>query len=108
MRRSLRIKAFNTGYNKAIGCGKKSCLGCELDPPPLSSKVTKNLGERFRKMDPKDLSDAALKTSYTSKKTIKKAQTKTVEGPDFKKAQKKNQNIIPNEDKNKKNTREKK
>jgi hypothetical protein len=106
LRRSLRIKAYNTWF-KAVGCGKKNCLGCELDPPPLSSKVIKNLGASFCQMDPKDLSDTPLKTSHTARKTIKKAQSKAVEGPEPKKGQKKSQNSSPNGDKSKKNIREK-
>jgi hypothetical protein len=76
LRRSLRIKAFNTGY-KATGCGKRNWLGCDLDPPSISTKVIKNLGEIFCKMDPKDLSDGALMAPHTSKRAIIKKQNST-------------------------------
>jgi hypothetical protein len=36
LRRSLRIKPFNTGF-KSSGCGRKNCLGYELEPPSLST-----------------------------------------------------------------------
>jgi hypothetical protein len=79
LRQSLRIKAYNNGF-KASACGRTSYLGCELDPPPLSSKVIKNLGERFCKMDPKDLAEPALKESHTKKKALMKVQKKEAEG----------------------------
>jgi hypothetical protein len=71
LRRSLRIKSFNTNF-KAKGCGRNNCFGCELDPPSLSAKVIKNLGEKFYKMDPKDLTEANLKQSQTLKKAVMK------------------------------------
>jgi ribulose-5-phosphate 4-epimerase/fuculose-1-phosphate aldolase len=40
----------------------------------LTSKVIKNLGERFSKMDPKDLIEVNLKESHTKKKAIKTAE----------------------------------
>jgi hypothetical protein len=43
LRRSLRIKAFNTGF-KASGCGKGNWLGCELDPPIHLYKGYQKLG----------------------------------------------------------------
>jgi hypothetical protein len=101
LRRSLRIKAANTGF-KAAGCGKKSCLGCELDPPSLSNKIIKNLGEEFCKMDPKDLSDATLKASHTTKKAVSKVEAKTSEGAAIKKPQKPPKKSVKNEDTSKK------
>jgi hypothetical protein len=73
LRRSLRIKAFNTGF-KASGCDKGNWLGCELDPPSISTRVIKNLGDKFCKMDPKELSEKALRASHTSKMAIMKKQ----------------------------------
>jgi hypothetical protein len=70
LRRSLRIKAYNIG-SKPVRCGRKNCLGYDLDPPPLSSKVIRKLGEKFCKVAPEELSDVALKASKTSKKAIK-------------------------------------
>jgi hypothetical protein len=40
LRRSMRIKAQNTGF-KPAGCGRKSCLGSGLDPPPLDKGYQK-------------------------------------------------------------------
>jgi hypothetical protein len=55
----------------------------------LTSKVIKNLGERFSKMDPKDLIEVNLKESHTKKKAIKKLQKKPegTDAHDNKKAQ---------------------
>jgi hypothetical protein len=69
LRTSLRIKAFNTGF-KSAGCGKNNYFGCELDPPTLSTKVIKNLAEKFYKMDPKVFIDSSLTSSHTSNKAI--------------------------------------
>jgi hypothetical protein len=69
LRRSLQIKAHNTGF-KASGCGKKNCLGCDMDPPHLSSRVIRNLGSNFCKMDPAKLSDTTLRTSKTKDKVV--------------------------------------
>jgi hypothetical protein len=73
LRRSLRIKTFNTSY-KASGCGKRNCLGCELDPPSISTRVIKNLEEKLCKMDPKELTEKALRAPHTSKRAIMKKQ----------------------------------
>jgi hypothetical protein len=85
LRRSLRIKAYSTGF-KSSGCGRNNCLGCELDPPTLSSKIIKNLGEFFCKMDP---TDAKLKTSHTSNRAVTKKQNHKTEttGQNNKKSQ---------------------
>jgi hypothetical protein len=48
LRRNLRLKVHNSGF-KPSGCGKKHCLGCDLNPP-LFLKVIKNLGEQFCKV----------------------------------------------------------
>jgi hypothetical protein len=69
LRRSLRIKAHNTGF-KASGCEKKNCLGCDIDPPHLSSRVIRNLGSNFCKMDLAQLFDATLSTSKVKDKVV--------------------------------------
>jgi hypothetical protein len=46
LRRSMRLKSQNMGF-KLAGCGRKNCLGCDLDPPSLSTKVIRNLGKKF-------------------------------------------------------------
>jgi hypothetical protein len=81
-------------------------LGCELDPPPLSKKIIKNLGEKFYKMDPKDLSNVALKSSHTTKKAISKVHAKTSERAAIKNPQKPKKSV-ENEDTNKKIIKEK-
>jgi hypothetical protein len=63
------IKAHNTGF-KPSGCGKKNYLGCDMDPLHLSSRVIRNLGTNFCKMDPDKLSDAALHTSKAKNKVV--------------------------------------
>jgi hypothetical protein len=54
------------------GCGKKHCLRCDLDPPSLSMKVIKKLGEQFCMVAPDKLSEAALKSSKIVKKAVRK------------------------------------
>jgi hypothetical protein len=67
----------------------------------LSSKVIKNLGERFCKMDPKDLAEPTLKESHTKKKDVMKVQKKKeVEGQENLRAQGTNKKNLNNEDKN--------
>jgi hypothetical protein len=106
LRRSLRIKAYNIGF-KCTGCGRTSCFGCELDPPPMFSKVIRNLGERFCKMDPKDLAELILRESHTKKKAVMKMhKKKEAEGQENLTAQGTNKNHLKNEDKNKKNRKE--
>jgi hypothetical protein len=43
-------------------------LGCDQDPPSLSTKVIRNLGESFCKLSPEYLTDDALKKRKTTKK----------------------------------------
>jgi hypothetical protein len=97
LRRSLRIKAYNTGF-KSSRCGRKNCMGCELDPPTLSSKIIKNLGEKICKMDPIELSDAKLITSHTSNRAISKKKNSKAElaRKNNRKAQVPSKKIVPN------------
>jgi hypothetical protein len=78
LRRSLRIKAHNTSF-KASGCGKKNCLGCDMDPPHLSSRVIRNLGSNFYKMDPTQHSDAALSICKAKDKVVGKKGNKATQ-----------------------------
>jgi hypothetical protein len=71
VRRSMRIKTINSSF-VLNGCGKKRCLGCDLDPPTLSVKVVKNLGEKFCMVSPEKLADSSLKSSKTKKKAVMK------------------------------------
>jgi hypothetical protein len=78
LRRSLRIKAYNPGF-KPSGCGKKNCLGCDMDPPSLSTRVIRNLGANFYKVTPENLSDAALRAPKSSNRIVN-AQSKKANG----------------------------
>jgi hypothetical protein len=93
----LRIKAYNTGF-KSSRCGRKNCMGCELGPPTLSSKIIKNLGEKICKMDPIELSDAKLITSHTSNRAISKKKNSKAElaRKNNRKAQVPSKKIVPN------------
>jgi hypothetical protein len=103
LRRSLRIKAFNTSF-KASGCGKGDCLGCELDPPSISTRVIKNLGDKFCKMDPKELTEKALRAPHTTKRAIMKKQAPVAKQVSNK-ANEASKKACPNDGK-KKNTRD--
>jgi hypothetical protein len=73
----------------------------------MSSKVIRNPGERFCKIDPNDLAEPILRKSHTKKKAVMKAQKKKeVEGHEHLKAQVKSKKNPKNEDKNKKNKKE--
>jgi hypothetical protein len=100
LRRRLRIKAYNTGF-KSSGCGKGNCLGCELDPPSISTSVIKNLGAKFYKMDPKELTEKALRAPQTSKRAIMKKQASAV-SQDANQAKEASKKATPNGDKKKK------
>jgi hypothetical protein len=69
LRRSLRIKSYNSGF-KPSGCGKKNYLGCDRDPPSLSTRVIRNLGENFFKVAPESLTDSALNAPKTKNMVI--------------------------------------
>lgn len=59
VRRSERFKNKNNGFKSSI-CSDRRCISCCPTPPILSTKLIKNLGTQFCKMDPADLSDEAL------------------------------------------------
>jgi hypothetical protein len=69
LRRSLIIKAYNSRF-KPSGCGKKNYLGCDMDPPSLSTKVIRNLGEKFCKVALENLTESALCAPKTSNRVI--------------------------------------
>jgi hypothetical protein len=69
LRRSLIIKAYNSGF-KPSGCGKKNYLGCDMDPPSLSTKVIRNLGGNFCKVALENLTDAALYAPKTNNRVV--------------------------------------
>jgi hypothetical protein len=109
LRREQFTPTFNTGF-KFTGRGKNNCFGCKLDPPTLSVMVIKNLGEKFCKMDPKVLTDYALTSSHTSKKTIQKQKSKPGVPTEQrkKKSQETQSKTVPNGDKTKKDVKGKK
>jgi hypothetical protein len=41
-----------------------------MEPPPLSTKIIKNLGEKFCKMDPSELPHSSLMASRATKKAV--------------------------------------
>ncbi|KAL6641569.1 hypothetical protein ACP70R_019750 [Stipagrostis hirtigluma subsp. patula] len=68
VRRSLRISNLSKGFKKS-SCSDKNCVACSIDPPTLSSKTIRNLGEEFCKVTPGVITDASLSV----KKKVKKA-----------------------------------
>jgi hypothetical protein len=68
LRRSKRLKESRAGFRHGA-CPKKNCLMCQhnLDgPPPLSSKVLRNLGTRLCNLSEDDLSEQRLKQKKSS------------------------------------------
>lgn len=59
LRRSDRIKKVNNGF-KGKTCMEKYCICYSTEPPTLSSKVIRNLGETLCKISPGVISDEAL------------------------------------------------
>jgi hypothetical protein len=63
LRRSKRLKESRVGFRQGA-CPKRNCLMCQHNfdaPPPLSSKVLRNLGSRFCNLSEDDLSEQRLK-----------------------------------------------
>lgn len=50
VRRSCRLQALNKGFKKAV-CSDRNCMACNAIPPPLPSKVIKNLSYSFCKVN---------------------------------------------------------
>ncbi|TVU13606.1 hypothetical protein EJB05_40332, partial [Eragrostis curvula] len=59
VRRSDRIKLRNKGY-KGKHCSEKNCYACCADPPNLTPRDIKNLGETYCKIKPVALSEKAF------------------------------------------------
>jgi hypothetical protein len=68
LRRSKRLKESRDGFRHGA-CPKRNCLMCQHNfggPPPLSSKVLRNLGTRLCNLSEDDLSDQRLKQKRSS------------------------------------------
>jgi hypothetical protein len=90
------LKDKNSGF-KPASHQTRSCYDCDHEEPPIiSHKVIRNLGENFCKVESSKLSMASLSSSKTTQKAISKptksAQIKVGKSKDAKKP--------PNEDKN--------
>ncbi|CAN6223988.1 unnamed protein product [Urochloa humidicola] len=59
LRRSERKKRQQKGF-KDHGCPHNGCFGCNINPPTVSPSIIRNLGATFCKIDPTNLTDAAL------------------------------------------------
>lgn len=57
--RSDRIKKINNGF-KGKTCMDRHCICCSTEPPTLSSKVIRSLGETLCKISPGVISEEAL------------------------------------------------
>lgn len=97
VRRSSRLKQLNNGFKPSSG-GCKSCFACLPSPPTLSSKVIKNLGVQFCKMNLEDLSDEALCKKKQKPEPIKKGGDKMAEEMDALKDGRTNKESVDVED----------
>lgn len=67
VRHNVRIQKQSKGFKRSA-CGDRNCFACSIEPPVLSYKIIKNLGESFCKMAPSVLLEEAL-----PKKKVKSA-----------------------------------
>jgi hypothetical protein len=67
VRRSVRCKGKTHGY-KGNSYPSKVYMCCDVDPPTLSSKVIRKLGQEFCKISPTVMSDTALKKKQNGNK----------------------------------------
>jgi hypothetical protein len=65
-RRSGRQKAMHRGF-KGSSCFNKNCLGCTMDPPPISPSFIKNLGQYFCKINLEKLKEQELNKTAASR-----------------------------------------
>lgn len=79
VRRSTRLKMVNRGF-KSSACKDRNCHGCWADPPTISSKVIRSLGETFYGINPEDLFPSKLNAKPTKKKTVSKKKAPSKSG----------------------------
>ena len=70
LRRSNRIHNLNKGFKSSSQKEKKCCLGCESEPPTLSSAVVRNLGITFCNLKPDQMDQDLLMVKPSPNKRI--------------------------------------
>jgi hypothetical protein len=79
VRRSDRLKGKSLGY-KGDSCQGRNCLCCSTNPPTLSRRVIRKLGNEFCKIAPVVLSDETLLKKPVKKKAAVAKISKTGKG----------------------------
>jgi hypothetical protein len=67
VRRSERLKGKCNGY-KMEACQSRNCFCYNSEPPTLSTRTIRSLGQEFYKIPAKDISDEALQKKALRKK----------------------------------------
>jgi hypothetical protein len=67
VRTSERLKEKCNGY-KMEACQSRNCFCCNSEPPTLSTRTIRSLGQEFCKIPSKDISDEALQKKALRKK----------------------------------------
>jgi hypothetical protein len=68
VRHSVRLRGKLDGFKSDISNPTKNCICCSTDPPILSSKVIRSLGNDFHNIPLHHISDEALQKKGISKK----------------------------------------
>lgn len=76
MRRSPRIKSSKKGFKDPV-CKDKNCLGCNTNPPTLSSKMIRKLGSTLCDLDAPLVTDEALNRKKKKNEAPSKKKKKT-------------------------------
>ncbi|KAL6601588.1 hypothetical protein ACP70R_044808 [Stipagrostis hirtigluma subsp. patula] len=74
-----RLSNLNKGFKKNT-CFDKNCLVCSMEPPTLSPRVIRSLGEAFCKVAPGVLTDDALTAKKPAKKQVGPEQAQSSKG----------------------------
>lgn len=76
VRRSLRIKSNKKDFRDLV-CKDKNYLGCNTNPPTLSSKMIKKLGSSLCDLDAPLVTDEALNNNNKKKNEAPSKKKKT-------------------------------
>lgn len=66
--RSFRLQELNKGLKKSV-CKDKNCLPCTSLPPPIPTRVVKNLNSSFCKVNMQDTAEEKIRNGGKKLKT---------------------------------------
>ena len=68
VRRRYRLHKLNNGFKKSV-CKDRNCLPCTTLPPPIPTRVVKNLNTSFCKVNEQDTAEEKIKNGGKKLKT---------------------------------------